>query len=332
MKLVKLSALMALLFFACSKENNTTTELKTHIDNSIVILDTANIPINDLGKGTFQGYQGGLFPGGSNKIPAGDYATDLMRVCRNIQPLDTFGNVSSSGKITFISLGGSTGGHNMRQLKAQTEGNPLTNQNLLLLNCDNGKRTASLNSQSNPNDPYWNHVTQILTGGTHSSYRQVQIVYVEADDTSKLNITFPDRALLVKDDLKACLQVYKQKFPNLKIVYVLGRTRTFGNQQLFNREPSPYYFGWACKWMIEDQMNGVKGTEYKGKNAVIPMITWGWYQWADSLPRKTDGFYWRQSETKDGLHATDIGQDTLATRFQNFLFTDKYASAWYAAH
>lgn len=331
MKLVKLSALTALLFFACSKENNIISELKTNnIDNNIAVLDTTTIPLNDLGKGTFYGYQGGLFPGGSNKIPASDYSTDLSRVCKNIQPLDTFGNISRTGKITFISLGGSTGGHNMRQLKAQTEGNPLTNQSLLLLNCDNGKRTASLNSQRNPNDPYWDHVTQILNGGAHSSHRQVQIIYVEADDSSKLDITFPNRALKVKDDLKACLQVYKQKFPNLKIVYLEARTRTFGNQQLFNREPSPYYFGWACKWIIEDQINGVPGTQYKGKNAVVPMVTWGFYQWADSLPRKTDGFYWRQSETRDGLHATDIGQDTLATRFQNFLLTDKYAKNWYA--
>jgi len=27
-----------------------------------------------------------------------------------------------------------------------------------------------------------------------------------------------------------------------------------------------------------------------------------------------------------------VGQDTLATRFQNFLLTDKYARIWYAAH
>ncbi len=184
----------------------------------------------------------------------------------------------------------------------------------------------------NPDDPYWNHVTQILTGGAHSSYRQVQIIYVEADDSSKNNIVFPDRAIKVKQDLQECFRVYKQKFPNVRIVYLLARTRTFGNQELFNREPSPYYFGWACKWAIEDQINGVPGTQYKGKKPVSPLITWGFYQWADSLPRTTDSFYWRFSETKDGLHANDEGGDTLSTRFQNFLLTDKNASLWYGAH
>ena len=74
------------------------------------------------------------------------------------------------------------------------------------------------------------------------------------------------------------------------------------------------------------------GTEYKGSTAVAPMIAWSFYEWADSLPRVTDNFYWRFSETKDGLHANDAGQDTLTTRFQNFLLTDKYASTWYANH
>ncbi|HEY2727332.1 MAG TPA: hypothetical protein VGI61_09180, partial [Parafilimonas sp.] len=219
--------------------------------------------------------------------------------------------------------------HNMRQLKAQTENNPLTNRKMTLLNCNNGSGSASLNSIMNPSDPYWDHVAQIIRGAG-GSFRMVQVLYLETDDSSRY-INWPGRPNLVRDELESCLRVFKQKFPNMKVVYVLGRTRTFGNQALWNREPSPYYFGWASKWVIQDQISGVPGTEYKGPNAVAPMMTWGWYEWADTFPRKTDGFYWLSSETKDGLHATPVGQDTLATRFQNFLLTDKYAKQWYAA-
>jgi len=330
--IASLLCLIVFSFITCSKENIDNSIKSSDISDLKTVSSDTSIPLNDLGTGTYNGYMGGLYPNGSN-VASGSYAYDLDRACKLMVPIDTFGNPSPDGKIVFISLGGSTGGHNMRELKAKTEGNPLTNPNLLLLNCDNGKRSASLNSQMNPADPYWDHVSQILTGGAHSSQRQVQIIYVEADDSSKDKaITFPSRSLLVKQELQACFRVYKQKFPNLKIVYLLGRTRTFGNQQLFNREPSPYYFGWACKWAIEDQINGVPGTEYKGKKPVSPIVTWGFYQWADSLPRKTDNFYWRQSETKDGLHATDEGQDTLSSRFQNFLLTDKHTSLWYGAH
>ena len=327
MKLVKLSILTALLFVACSKENNSSQSQSGDVSNAGTKPDTARIPLNDLGKRTFMGYVGGLFPGGTNN-PSGQYATDLLKVSRNIQPIDSFGNPYKHGRVVFISLGGSTCGHNMIQLKKQTVNDPETNQKLALLNCSNGYGEASLNSIMNPDDPYWDHVSQIIHGA-YSSYRQVQVIYLETDDSSRY-VKWPGRPNLVKNELETALRVFKVKFPNLKVVYVLGRTRTFGNQALWNREPSPYYFGWACKWAIEDQINGVPGTEYKGPKTVAPMLTWGWYEWADSLPRKTDGFYWRESETKDGLHATPVGQDTLATRFQNFLLTDKYAKNWYA--
>jgi len=326
MKFVKFSVLISLLFITCTKEKNNSHLQSSDLSYEVSILDTAKIPLNDLGKKTFMDSVGGLYPGGVNK-PADTYSTDLLKVCRNILPIDTFGNPFKHGRVVFISLGGSTSGHNMTQLKKQTVNNPLTNQKMTLLNCSNGYGEASLNSIMNPNDIYWDHVDQIIHGA-YSSYKQVQVIYLETDDSSRY-INWPGRPNLVKSELESALRVFKQKFPNIKVVYVLGRTRTFGNQALWNREPSPYYFGWACKWAIQDQINGVPGTEYKGNKAVAPMLTWGWYEWADTFPRKTDGFSWQVTQTKDGLHATPEGQDTLATRFQNFLLTDKYAKNWY---
>jgi hypothetical protein len=40
-------------------------------------------------------------------------------------------------------------------------------------------------------------------------------------------------------------------------------------------------------------------------------------------------FTWQDSDTVDGLHATDVGEDILSNRFKNFLLTDKFASIWY---
>jgi hypothetical protein len=329
MKVVYISVLLTLLIIACSKENTNNGLRSSNITNAVQ--NDIPIPLNDLGAGTYLDSTGGLYPGGIN-APFGTYASDLLTTSQGIVPIDTFGvpGITKVCKITFLSLGGSTGGHNMKLLKTKTTGNPLTNPKLQLLSANNGTGDASMNSIINPNDIYWAHVTQIIAGGK-SSYRQVQVIYLETDDSSR-NISWPFRPNLIKTDLETGLRNLKQKFPNLKVVYVLGRTRTFGAKALWNREPSPYYFGWGCKWAIEDQMNGAPGTEYKGGNAVAPMLAWGFYQWADSLPRTTDGFYWRSYETADGLHATADGQDTLATHFQNFLLTDQYASIWYAKH
>lgn len=322
--------LTALLFFACTKQENLTTNVNTPGNIADAVAATS-IPLNDLGSGKYLGYTGGLYPDGLN-YPKGTYATDLLKICKNLSPLDTFGNPSStqSAKISFISLGWSTGGHNMRALQDRTTGNDLTNPALLLASCNLGDGEARLNNIMNPNDPYWAYVATRLTE-QNTSFRQVQIIYLESED-SIASVNFPGRPLLTKKKLQRCFRVFYQKFPNVKLVYLLARTATFGDHvHPFNTEPCPYYLGWACKWAIQDQINGVSGTEYKGANKVSPLITWGFYEWAAETPRITDGFKWTpELMKKDRLHANAIGRDTLATRFQNFLLTDKYAKAWYA--
>jgi len=326
MKIAAIAFILLSIFFSCSK-NNTGEILTAYPSSDALYNTTVSTPLNDLGRNKFMDSVGGLYPGGINK-PSDMYAQDLRKFNDSIIPIDTFGKPSPSGYILFLSLGGSTGGHNMQELRLKTIGNPATNPKLKLLNGNNGSGEASLNSIAKANAPYWSHVSNTLTA-TKSSYRQVQVIYLETEDSS-VNTNWPGRPIEVKLMLESALRNIKVKFPNIKIVYVLGRTRTFNVAAIWNREPCPYYFGWACKWAIQDQINGTPDTRYKGKKAVAPMLAWGFYQWADSLPRKTDGFYWRSTETADGLHANEAGQDTLATRFQNFLLSDKYASTWYA--
>jgi len=330
MKTKNTCALFILLFFSCSKEN-ISNQIQANKQSEAVTIKEPRIPLNDLGKGTYMGYTGGLYPGGANTPPV-KYSFDLMQISKTIVPLDTFGKASDNGKIVFISLGASIGGKNMKAMVKKTAGNPVTNPKLLLYNCNEGGKYSALSNIANPNDSYWEHVSEVIES-QKSSYKQVQVVYLETDDGIVTKL-FPDRPNQVKNKIEASARTIKQKFVNAKVLYLLGRTRTFNdasnNATPWNTEPSPYYFGWACKWAIEDQINGVPGTEYKGTNKVAPVMTWGFYQWADSLPRTTDSFYWRWSETKDGLHSNDAGEDTLATRFQNFLLTNSNSKLWYA--
>ena len=328
MKLCILFSLIIIFSIACSKQNGF-VEQASNLSSSTTVTDTAKIPINDLGKGTYYGFVGGLYPNGSNTL-SGVYGSDLYKTCRSIAPLDTFGNPSTNGSIEFISLGWSIGGQNMKVLQSKTAGNPLTDPKLSLASISLGSGDARLNNILNPDDAYWTTVTQKLRQ-SKSSYRQVQVVYLDTEDSSKL-IGFPERGILVKNDLEASFRTLQQKFINLKVVYLVARTTTYGKNHVhdFNAEPNPYQFGWAAKWAIEDQINGVPGTEYKGKKKVSPMIAWGFYEWATETPRITDGFKWSQSLMQsDGLHPNDAGHDTLMTRFQNFLLTDITAKQWY---
>ena len=123
------AAALILMFTSCSKENSVNT-LKTTGTSNLKNATETSIPLNDLGTGTYMGSVGGLYPGGVNS-PSGQYAADLLAISNTIIPIDKLGNPSTSGKVVFISIGASIGGHNMRELKTKTKNNPATNPKLL---------------------------------------------------------------------------------------------------------------------------------------------------------------------------------------------------------
>src|SRR4051812_22805724 len=94
--------LVALLCISCSKENSQQQLNASTQNNAVTPLQ--ELPLNDLGKGTFYGYTGGLYPNGENS-PSGTYADDLLAKSKSIVPLDILGHASSSAtaKIVFIS-------------------------------------------------------------------------------------------------------------------------------------------------------------------------------------------------------------------------------------
>ncbi|SFQ50968.1 hypothetical protein [Parafilimonas terrae] len=341
MKAILPALIILLLFITCNKDyhprtiddnqpgGEDTSGVPTDTVSDIPFDTASSIPLNDLGKNLYMGYVGGLYPNGLNE-PSGQYAQDLLEASKAIIPRDENGNPSGDGYIVFISLGASTGGKNMTALIDKTKDNPAVNPKLKLMNGNQPAGRAPLFIIADSTSDYWTHVLSIIK--LHNSTpKQVQVAYLETDDSVTAR-KFPERPDLVKLKIETCMRTMKAVFPNLKVLYVLGRPRTFNIGPAWNTEPSPYYFGWACKWAIEDQINGKDSLSYTGEKPLAPMITWGFYQWADSLPRKTDGFYWRRTLSSDGLHANDEGQDSLSSRFQRFLFSDPYASLWYARH
>src|SRR5205085_2189178 len=117
MKIKNTTVFIALVFISCSKEN-TSNKLQSYNVSNVVL--AKSVPINDLGTDTYMGAVGGLFPAGAN-VPSGHYATDLHNASLSVVPLDTFGRISNTtkAKVVFLSLGSSTGGNNMKTLKAK---------------------------------------------------------------------------------------------------------------------------------------------------------------------------------------------------------------------
>src|SRR5438105_2273112 len=66
--------------------------------------DASRVPLNDLRTGCYLGFQGGLYPSGSDSLPAAHLAAGLSAAAR-IQPLDLNGAPSASGKYILLSIG-----------------------------------------------------------------------------------------------------------------------------------------------------------------------------------------------------------------------------------
>ena len=68
------------------------------------VASTGNMALTDLGTSTYKGEQGGLYPGGSDTIPAEHLAIGL-KLAKQIKPLDADGNPSPDGRIVLLSIG-----------------------------------------------------------------------------------------------------------------------------------------------------------------------------------------------------------------------------------
>src|SRR5262245_56603765 len=63
------------------------------------------VPLCDLGTGTFEGVPGGLYSGGTSVRPARHEAAGMVIASGEVIPRDPSGTPSSDGKIVLISVG-----------------------------------------------------------------------------------------------------------------------------------------------------------------------------------------------------------------------------------
>src|SRR5688572_3346151 len=64
----------------------------------------AQVPLSDLRTDTYLGFQGGLYPNGSNSMPASHRAAGINKALR-VRPVDTSGNPDPNGKYVMLSIG-----------------------------------------------------------------------------------------------------------------------------------------------------------------------------------------------------------------------------------
>ena len=307
----------------------------------------ASIALTDLGTRTYLGFVGGLYPNGSNTMPAGHAARGMAQAGR-IRPLDTQGRPSATGKYVLLSIGHSSttqifcavSGNrcNPWSFVGQAAADPAVNRTALrIINGAQGGQDAS--RWLSPTDPTYELIRTQALAPAGLSEAQVQIVWLKtatAFPTTSLPGAAADAQILTQR-IGAIVRTLKQRYPNLRQVFISSRSYG-GFTDVGNPEPFAFESGFATKWVVEAQIRQLDGGAIDpragdlGQN-VSPWLAWGAYIWAGTPAQpRGDGFYWVRSDfEEDGIHPSTSGERKAGGMLLRFFKTAPQTSCWFLA-
>jgi hypothetical protein len=311
-------------------------------------------PLTEMGKSeTYLGFHGGLYPNGSNVPPPAHAAAGLARALA-IQPLDTDGNPSPSGRIALLSIGMSHTTQEFCSTGGLQPCNPWTfigqalpdsdvnHTTLALVNGARGGQTAI--KWSDPADANFDRVRDVDLAAQGLTEAQVQAVWLKEADahpTSSLPNADAD-AYTLETLLGDVIRAAKSRYRNLRCVYVTSRSYAGYATSDLNPEPYAYESGFAVKWIVQAQIDqmangGVIVDPRAGDlnyDTGAPWIGWGPYLWADgTIPRGSDGLVWLQEDfqTSDYTHPSTLGETKVGTMLLAFFKNDPRTRPWFLA-
>jgi hypothetical protein len=283
-------------------------------------------PLMDLGSGTWLGYQGGLYPEGSNVIPPA-HAQAGLDMAKLVVPRDAAGQPSATGKIVFLSIGMSNTRREFGQFIAAERKDLLRNQKVVLVNAAQNGMSAEL--IADPKSTYW-PTARAAVQASGTSALQVQAAWLKETNKWPKLPAMPDQMIALRDQLNAIVLNLRANFPNLALVFVSSRIYAGYSTSGLSPEPHAYASGFAVKWLIEQQLNGALPA---GPAPLMPWLEWGPYMWADGMNPRSDGLTWACSDLSplDGVHPSKAGMIKVAGMLDRFLHTDPHARTWYVS-
>lgn len=317
---IQILTCFSLIFFLACKKNST----PGNGSNNVITRPTSLI---DFGTSTYRGFQGGLYPNGSNQRPASHNTAGIV-IAQAIKPLTNVGSIDeTTGKIVWLSIGMSNATQETQAFLSLMQTYPYKNPKLVLT--DGAVSGQDINAINNSTASYWDSVsTRLATANLTAA--QVQVIWykeAEAQPTDTSFATYPD-ALKIK--YKSVMQILKAKFPNLKAVYLSSRIYAGYANTKQNPEPFAWYTGWTVKRLIEDQINGDPALMYSGSHPSSAWLSWGPYLWANGTTARSDGLTWMISDFKsDGTHPSETGAQKVAQMLLQFFSTDETTKPWF---
>jgi hypothetical protein len=296
-------------------------------------VDTSKLkPLMELVTEKYQDYEGGLYPDKKNERPKEHEAAGL-ELAKAVRPLNAEGKADPNGKIVLISVGMSNTTQEFSAFKRIADADAKKNPALVLVDGAQGGMTAA--RIKDPDDKasgtqFWMGVDQRLkTAGV--TREQVQVAWIKEADAAPTQ-GFPRYAQTLRDELRQIVIAMKKRFPNLRMVYLSGRTFAGYATTALNPEPYAYESGFSVKWLIEEQIKGDKELNFDPKNGAVkaPWLSWGPYLWANGTTKNADGLaYERDDFAADGTHPSQAGQKKVAEHMLRFFKNDPTTKPWF---
>jgi PKD repeat protein len=293
-------------------------------------------PLNDLGPGLYQGFPGGLYPGGQDTRPAA-FETAGENIARQIVPLDAAGNVNlSQGRIVMVSIGMSNatdefGSGGPGSFMPRADADPSKNPQLTIVDC--AQAGAAAPAWADPNELVWTVANQRLAAAGVTP-EQVEVAWVKEAEKVPANLgPFPTSAQVLEQDLATISRNLLIHFPHIRIAYLSSRTHAYTTDPMaLNPEPYAYESGFSVQWLIASQINGTGNLNYDPSQGpvVAPYLSWGPYLWADGTSPRSDGFTWWPTDVVyDHIHPSASGVAKVADQLLAFFKTDPTTTPWF---
>lgn len=290
------------------------------------------VALPELGSGKYQGFEGGLYPGGKNERPAQHEAAGL-RLAKEVTPRGGDGQPSPSGKIVLLSIGMSNTSQASMGFAKRLADFEQKNPHLVFVNGAVGGQTAVAIQDPDDNGrgtKYWAIVDQRLSDADVTR-AQVQAVWIKQADAGPSQ-GFPAYAKKLQGELAKIVQIMPKRFPNAKLCYLSSRTYGGFATTKLNPEPYAYESGFSVRWLIEQQIKGDAALNYdpaRGK-VTAPWLSWGPYLWANGTKKNADGLYYEVGDFgTDGTHHSGAGVDKQGRQLLEFFRSDTTTRGWF---
>lgn len=294
-------------------------------------------PIVDLLTGYYLGFQGGLYPGGTNIMPAA-HADSGIAIANAMLPVNFDGDADTTyGKTILLGLGAASAGRCFNKFSGVYADEGISDSCFRIINgC---MEDAGLDSMIGPTsaDNYWKEINDIIQGEGLKK-KQVQVVWLMSPSFDDTIITQPQYIDSLTEKYVAVIRKLKSEFVNLKLLYISGLQYggyfdTLSEHRNALAEPAPYLNDFAIKAAIERQINGDTLLRYSGLDAPAPWVAWGPNYWADGRNLRDDGLRWicpsDYDEALDGFSLSSGGQQKIADRLFTFFSTEPTTTPWF---